>query len=114
MLKIRLMMVGNLYLSLSIVMLYNMELKGKIALITGATRGIGECIALRLASMGMRLVITGRDLDKLEKLKVSIQKYAPQPHLVAADITDPETPVRLIGETIQMFGGIDVLVNNAG
>lgn len=63
---------------------------------------------------GMRLVITGRDLDKLEKLKVSIQKYAPQPHLVVADITDPETPVRLIGETIQMFGGIDVLVNNVG
>ncbi|MBF6629115.1 MAG: SDR family oxidoreductase [Proteiniphilum sp.] len=91
-----------------------METKGMIALITGASRGIGESIAIRLAAMGMQIVITGRDADKLEMLKDHIQKIAPKPHIIVADISAPDTPGRLIGETIQMFGGIDLLVNNAG
>lgn len=91
-----------------------METKGMIALITGASRGIGESIAIRLAAMGMQIVITGRDADKLEQLKDHIQQIAPKPHIIVADISAPDTPGRLIGETIQMFGGIDLLVNNAG
>ena len=89
-------------------------MKGKIALITGASRGIGECIAIRLATMGMKLILTGRDAEKLERLKNRIQKIAPEPHIVVADITSSETPKILLEETIKMFGGIDLLVNNAG
>ncbi|MFA7155462.1 MAG: SDR family oxidoreductase [Proteiniphilum sp.] len=91
-----------------------MELTGKVALITGASRGIGESIAGRLATMGMQLVITGRDAERLEQVKEGLQMIGSQPHLIVADISDPATPGRLIGETIQTFGGIDVLVNNAG
>jgi len=89
-------------------------MKGMIALITGASRGIGERIAIRLATLGMQIVITGRDAEKLEKLKDHIQQIAPKPHIIVADISAPDTPGRLIRETIQMFGGIDLLVNNAG
>lgn len=89
-------------------------MKGMIALITGASRGIGESIAKRLATLGMQIVITGRDAEKLEMLKDHIQQIAPKPHIIVADISAPDTPGRLIGETIQMFGGIDLLVNNAG
>ena len=89
-------------------------MKGKIALITGASRGIGECIAIRLATMGMQLVLTGRDAEKLEQLKKRIQEIAPEPHLVVADITALETPKTLIEETIHVFGGVDIIVNNAG
>lgn len=89
-------------------------MKGKIALITGASRGIGECIAIRLALMGIQLVLTGRDAEKLEQLKIRIQKIAPEPHLVVADITARDTPKILIEETLRRYGGIDFVVNNAG
>ncbi|MDD3357265.1 MAG: SDR family oxidoreductase, partial [Dysgonamonadaceae bacterium] len=91
-----------------------MDLTGKIALITGASGGIGTSIANRLSGMGMHLVITGRNAEKLEILKKEIEKSGTKAHMIVADISVPDTPKQLIRETIQIFGKLDVLVNNAG
>lgn len=91
-----------------------MDFKGKIALVTGSSRGIGENIAMRLASLGILVVITGRDEEKLNELKLRMQSMGAEPHMVIADIANPETPGKLIRETIEKFGRLDILVNNAG
>jgi 3-oxoacyl-[acyl-carrier protein] reductase len=91
-----------------------MELKGKTALVTGSSRGIGESIALRLASLGINVVITGRDGEKLNGLKRRIQSAGADSQMVIADLADPQTPGKLVRETIEKFGRLDILVNNAG
>ncbi|HWS00039.1 MAG TPA: SDR family oxidoreductase [Prolixibacteraceae bacterium] len=91
-----------------------MDFKGKTALVTGASRGIGESIATRLAGLGINILITGRDAEKLKLLKYKLQSIGTQPHMVVADISDPGTPGKLITETIEKFGSLDILVNNAG
>ena len=92
----------------------NIDLTGKIALITGASGGIGRTIAKRLSSMGMHLVITGRNDEKLEILKKEIEKLGTKVHKIVTDISAHDTPKQLIRETIQIFGKLDILVNNAG
>jgi len=91
-----------------------MDFKGKTALVTGSSRGIGESIALRLSHLGINVVITGRDTTKLEVLKQKMQFTGTAPHMVVADISDPATPKKLIEETIHVFGRLDILINNAG
>lgn len=91
-----------------------MNLVGKIALITGVSGGIGTSIANRLSGMGMHLVITGRNVEKLDILKKEIEKSETKVHIIVADISLPDTPKQLIEETIQVFGKLDLLVNNAG
>lgn len=91
-----------------------MDFKGKTALVTGSSGGIGESIAIRLAGMGINLVITGRATDKLILLNSKINSMGVESHLVVADISRPETPEKLIRETIQKFGSLDILINNAG
>ncbi|HZJ79597.1 MAG TPA: SDR family oxidoreductase [Dysgonamonadaceae bacterium] len=91
-----------------------MNLSGKIALITGASGGIGTSIANRLSGMGMHLVITGRNVEKLEALKMELEKSDTKVHIVVADIALPDTPKQLIDETIRVFGKLDLLINNAG
>jgi len=91
-----------------------MELKGKTALVTGSSRGIGESIAMRLASLGINVAITGRDGEILNGLKRRIQSASVEAHMVIADLADPETPGILVREVIEKFGRLDILVNNAG
>lgn len=91
-----------------------MNLSGKVALITGASGGIGTSIAKRLSSMGMHLVITGRNVEKLEILKKEIEDSDTKVHIIVADTSFRNTPKQLIDETIQVFGKLDLLVNNAG
>lgn len=91
-----------------------MNLSGKVALITGASGGIGTSIAKRLSSMGMHLVITGRNVEKLEILKKEIEDSDTKVHIIVADTSLRDTPKQLIDETIQVFGKLDLLVNNAG
>lgn len=91
-----------------------MDLTGKIALITGASGGIGTAIAHRLSSMGMHLVVTGRNSEKLDTLKKEIEMTGTKVHIIATDISVSDTPKKIIEESIQIFGKLDVLVNNAG
>jgi NAD(P)-dependent dehydrogenase (short-subunit alcohol dehydrogenase family) len=85
------------------------ELSGKIALVTGATSGIGMAIARELAASGAQLMLTGRNQTAGEALAAELGG-----RFLAGDIIDPALPDRLIVESLTAFGGLDILVNNAG
>ncbi|OGA99704.1 MAG: oxidoreductase [Burkholderiales bacterium RIFCSPHIGHO2_12_FULL_69_20] len=82
-----------------------------VAVITGASSGIGEAIARELAAAGVRLVLTARRADRLQSLQASLPVDSAT--LVAA-IDDPVTPQALLDAALQRFGRVDILVNNAG
>jgi 3-oxoacyl-[acyl-carrier protein] reductase len=86
----------------------------KTALVTGASRGIGEAIAYRLARDGAALVVTGRDEARLHAVVTRIESKGGQAVALAADLREPETAGRLVALAVETFGGIDLLVNNAG
>ncbi len=87
----------------------------KVALITGATRGIGKQIALTLASVGYDIIINYRkECEELEELKKQIEEYNVKCLMLAADVSNFEECEQLVKGAIEQFGHIDVLVNNAG
>jgi len=89
------------------------ELKGKIALVTGAGSGIGRAIALKLAKLGMNIVLCGRREEKL--WAVAEETRRPEDMVViAGDLTDEAHLACCVAITKARFGGLDVLVNNAG
>lgn len=87
-----------------------MELAGKTAIITGASSGIGKAIAQELDAAGMNLVLTARTQDKLDQLAASLKNAK----VLAAAITDPDVPQKLVDFAITTFGQLDVVINNAG
>lgn len=89
-------------------------LDGQIVIVTGASAGIGEAAARRLANEGATVVIAARRGDRLEALKREIESAAGRALAVAGDVTSPQDRERLVSETMRAFGRIDGLVNNAG
>ena len=91
------------------------DLKEKVAVVTGATRGIGYAIAYRLLEEGSRVMICGRDEKRLEKAARQLEKKFPgRCRGVVANVSRYEDCRTLIGQAAESFGGIDLLVNNAG
>src|SRR5208337_4496378 len=91
---------------------FPMQLEGKRALITGAGSGIGQRLAIEAAKRGVSLIITGR---RPEALNVTLAKLPGHAHYAfAADVTKPEDRAALIEAVRQHWGGLDLLVNNAG
>lgn len=88
-----------------------MDLQGKVAIITGASSGIGEGAARELAGAGMKLVLTARRKELLDELAADLPTEAV---VVAGDLTDESLPQRLIDTAVQTFGSCDVVFNNAG
>ena len=91
-----------------------MLLSDEIMLITGAGRGIGRAIALCLARAGARTVLTGRDMDRLERVAQEIQAAGGESAVFSLDVTREGDADRVAEEVIGTWGRIDVLVNNAG
>lgn len=89
------------------------ELNGKVALVSGSTRGIGKGIATRLAREGMRVVLTGRQQTDLDPLLADFASVGVQAVGVAADLGKAGEASRLVDETLAAFGQLDLLVNNA-
>lgn len=88
---------------------------GKVALITGATRGIGKQIAIKLAKEGYDIAINYRkENEELTNAKAEIEKYNVKCLAVQGDVSNFEDTKRFVDEVINEFGAIDVLVNNAG
>ena len=90
------------------------ELDGKIALITGAGRGIGRAIALAYAKEGAGLSLAARSGSELEETAEECRKLGSEILIVPTDITGPRQVDRLVQATIERFSTIDILVNNAG
>ena len=86
----------------------------KTAIITGASSGIGRSITLQLAKLNYSLVITGRNKEKLLLLKKTIEKQGSDCLPVVADLHAGDATSQIIEKTMEQFGQIDVLVNNAG
>ncbi len=90
------------------------RLQGKIALVTGASRGIGRAAALALAKEGAHVVVTARTKSELDSLAAEIEKLGVQALAIDADVTSESDVDRLKELTHQAFGHVDVLVNNVG
>lgn len=86
----------------------------KVAIITGASRGIGQGIALRLAEEGARVVLVARDRDALDRTASQIREAGGTAGAIPLDLRTPDSAQALIDFAIQQFEGIDLLVNNAG
>jgi len=90
------------------------KLEGKIALITGASAGIGQVCARALAGEGARLVLTARRQERLEKLKKEVEAAGTKAVIVTGDAREEETAIRAVKAATDAFGRIDILLNNTG
>ncbi len=89
----------------------DLKLQDKVAVVTGASRGIGRAIAQCLAAEGMRLALAARSAGLLAEVAAAC---GPQAIAVALDLREPDAPRRLIHLAVERFGRLDLLVNNAG
>lgn len=91
------------------------DLEGKVAIVTGSSRGIGYAIARALARKGAHVVVSSRSPAKVQEATRTLDGAGPATVLgVPCDVRDPEACARLVAETVQRFGRLDILVNNAG
>jgi NAD(P)-dependent dehydrogenase (short-subunit alcohol dehydrogenase family) len=89
-------------------------LEGKIAIVTGASRGIGRAIALRLARDGAAVVLAARTAAALAPVETEIHSAGGKAACVPGDLRDPAAPSALVKACLQAYGAIDIVVNNAG
>jgi 3-oxoacyl-[acyl-carrier protein] reductase len=92
----------------------DLDLRGKSALVTGASRGIGEGIALALADEGCDVALVARGEEALRATARRVEERGVRALPLAFDLTRPETAERVVGAAVERFGGLDVLVNSAG
>ena len=90
------------------------DLSGRVALVTGAQRGLGLAIARGLASAGARVILNGRDADALERVAGQLEADGLAADTSVFDVTIDDAVQRGIAEATARWGGIDILVNNAG
>ena len=90
------------------------RIQGKVAVVTGASRGIGEGIAIGLADAGAHVIITARDHERLKVVEKTIGERNGNCSIVVGDITEEETIQRLIDHAIEDLGQLDIWVSNAG
>ncbi|HEY5541904.1 MAG TPA: SDR family oxidoreductase [Candidatus Binatia bacterium] len=91
-----------------------MRLDGKVAVVTGAGRGIGKAVALSLAKSGCRVVLSARTPAQLEEVQREIEQGGGTAAIVPADLTRDEAIDTLAAESRRAYGAVDVLINNAG
>ena len=90
------------------------KLEGRIALITGASRGIGRAIARGFAAEGAAILVTARSEAELQSLAAEVEQAGGRALAIPADLSDPAAPARVVRQALDHFRTIDILVNNAG
>ena len=92
----------------------DLGLTGKVALVTGSSRGIGASIAEGLAAEGCDVMLTGRDEAALKEVAAAVAKRGRKAQLSTLDLSDAKAPAALVADVKKHFGKLDILVNNAG
>jgi NAD(P)-dependent dehydrogenase (short-subunit alcohol dehydrogenase family) len=95
-------------------MSYSIDLSGRVALITGASSGLGEQFARTLARAGAAVVLAGRRVERLKTLRSEIEALGGDAHVVGLDVTDTHSIRSAIAHAETEVGAIDILVNNSG
>jgi len=90
------------------------RLAGKVAIVTGAGRGIGRAISIALAAEAATIVLAARASDTLQEAAEKVTQAGGRPHIAVTELTDEESIKGLVRDTEAQFGRLDVLVNNAG
>src|SRR2546423_13163407 len=92
----------------------DLGIKGRVALVTASSKGLGRGTALALAAEGANLVITARGEDVLNKTADELRALGGEVFAIPADVTSPEVPQQLVDQAVERFGRIDIVVGNAG
>ena len=92
----------------------DLGIEGRVALVTASSKGLGRASATALAEEGAKVVISARNEETLQKTASEIAGAGSEVHAIVADVTEPTTPRRLVAETLERFGALDILVANAG
>ena len=95
-------------------MSYNIDLAGRVALITGASSGLGTQFALTLAQAGAAVVLAGRRIERLKTLRSEIEAAGGDAHVVGMDVTDIDSIRAAVAHAETEVGAIDILINNSG
>ena len=91
-----------------------MKLAGKVALVTGAGRGIGKAVARSLARAGCHVILSSRTIAQIEEVEREIRREGGSATVVGADLTDDDAIAYLVDESRRACGAVDILINNAG
>lgn len=92
----------------------DLGIEGKVALVTAGSKGLGQASAMALAAEGVRVLISGRNEDALELAQRAVLELGGEVATLSGDVTDPDEPARLVEAALSRFGGLDILVANAG
>jgi 3-oxoacyl-[acyl-carrier protein] reductase len=92
----------------------DLALAGKVALVSGASRGIGRGIATALAAEGCKLAICARGRETLVEAAAALRETGAEVCAIAGDVTEPDAAARIVDEAVAALGGLNVLVNNVG
>src|SRR4051812_19352290 len=92
----------------------DLGITGKVALVTASSKGLGRASAEALAADGARLVICARGADALHETENAIAALGAEVLAIESDVTQPDQPARLVAAAVERFGGLDILVANAG
>lgn len=90
------------------------DLAGRRALVTGASRGIGQAIAVALAGAGADIAVTARNLEQLSETIALVEQAGAKCVALAQDVRDVDASMATVGEAAEALGGLDILINNAG
>ena len=90
------------------------DLAGRRALVTGASRGIGQTIAVALAGAGADIAVTARNLEQLSETIALVEQAGAKCVALAQDVRDVDASMATVGEAAEALGGLDILINNAG
>lgn len=90
------------------------KFRGKVAVVTGSSRGIGKAIAIELAKNGAAVVLNGRNEERLKEVQAIIRTIHSDVTYVCCDVSDPEAAGNLVETAVRQFGKLDILVNNVG
>ena len=90
------------------------DLTGKVALVTGGSRGLGRAMAQGMAAFGAKVAIAARAQDKIDETLEILKQYNVETLGISADMTKEDDIKRMVDDTVKKFGSIDILINNAG